>query len=134
MKETRLELEYPGIGRLQYFLAHVGMITAAVFVVLMFGPESRAMSVMTLVLMAASFVLDVLRLKNIGLSPWLAFIRYLPFGKTLLGIGLLSAQTGWAETRRLDSAGKSILFAGVMLVALIIFMFLRMGVSVMMGY
>src|SRR5215211_7535485 len=102
--------EYPGIGRLHYFLAHIVMIAAVVLVVTVFGPEGRAMRITGLVLMVASFVLDVMRLKNIGLSQWFAFLRYVPFGKTLLGFGLLCAQTGWIETRRLDSAGKSILF------------------------
>lgn len=124
------EREYPGIGRLHYFLAQIGMIVAVVFVVTVFGPESRMMTLTGLVLMIASFALDVMRLKNIGLSQWFAFLRYVPFGKTLLGFGLLCAQTGWIETRRLDSAGKSILFAELVLLALILFLFFRMGITV----
>ena len=130
MNESELEHEYPGIGRLHYFLAHIGMIAAVVFVVTVFGPESRVMSITGLVLMVASFVLDVMRLKNIGVSQWFAFLRYVPFGKTLLGFGLLCAQTGWIETRRLDSAGKSILFTELVLLALILFMFFRTGITV----
>lgn len=130
MKESELEHEYPGIGRLHYFLGQVGMIAAVVFVVTVFGPESRVMSITGLVLLIASFVLDVLRLKNMGLSQWFAFLRYVPFGKTLLGFGLLCAQTGWAETRRLDSAGKSILAVEIVLLALILFLFLRTGITV----
>src|SRR5215203_5162850 len=98
MSESAQDLEYPGIGRLHYFLAHIGMIAAVVFVVTVFGPESRVMSITGLVLMVASFVLDVMRLKNIGLSQWFAFLRYLPFGSTLLVFGLLCAQTGWIKT------------------------------------
>ena len=130
MSESGHEHEYPGIGRLHYFLAHIGMIAAVVFVVTVFGPESRVMSITGLVLMVASFVLDVMRLKNIGLSQWFAFLRYVPFGSTLLGFGLLCAQTGWIETRRLDSAGKSILFAELVLLALILFLFFRTGITV----
>ena len=134
MNDSRLEHEYPGVGRLHYFLGNVGMVAAAVFVVMVFGPESAVMSVTALVLMVVSLILDVLRLRNIGVSQWFVFLRYVPFGKTLLGFGLLSAQTGWIETRRLDSAGKSILIALLVVLALIIFMYFRMGVSVMMGY
>ena len=130
MNESGHGHEYPGIGRLHYFLAHIGMIAVVVFVVTVFGPESRVMSITGLVLMVATFVLDVLRLQNIGLSHWLAFVRYLPFGDTLLGCALLCAQTGWIETRRLDSAGKSILFTELLLLALMLFLYFRTGITV----
>ena len=130
MNDTGLEHEYPGICRLHYFLAHIGMIAAVVFVVTVFGPESRVTSVTGFVLMVASFVLDVMRLKNIGVSQWFAFLRYLPFGETLLGFGLLCAQTGWIETRRLDSAGKSILLTELVLLALMLFLFFQSGITV----
>jgi len=130
MSESGHEHAYPGIGRLHYFLAHIGMIAVVVFVVTVFGPESRVMSITGLVLIVVSFVLDVMRLKNIGLSQWYAFLRCVPFGKTLLGFGLLCAQTGWTETRRLDSAGKSILLAELVLLALMLFLFFRTGITV----
>ena len=121
MYESELEHDYPGIGRLHYFLGQVGMIASVIFVVTVFGPESPVMGVMSLVLMVVSLVLDVMRLRNIGVSQWFVFLRFVPIGKALLGMGLLCAQPGWIETRRLDSAGKSILIAQVVLIALIIF-------------
>ena len=120
---------YPGIGRLHYFLSQVGMIAAIVFVVTVFGPESRVVSVAALGITIASVVVDVLRLRNMGVSQWLVFLRFLPFGKTLMWIALTSAQTGWNETRKLDSAGKSILFVEVLLFLMIIFMAMRAGIS-----
>ena|SRR5687768_51674 len=126
--------EYPGIGRLHYFLGHVAMIVATVFVVIVFGPGSRVMSVTTLVLMVGSLVLDVLRLRNIGVSQWFVFLRILPFGKILLSIGLTCAQAGWIETRRLDSAGKSILFVQLLLVALMILLMFWTRMSVPMVF
>jgi len=134
MNDAERDREYPGVGRLDYFLAQIGMMMAAVFVVVMFGPESRVMSFTGLVLMVASFVLDVLRLRNIGVSQWFAFLRYLPFGRLLLNFGLLSAQTGWNETRQLDSAGKSILAVELLLVGLMLFMYFRMDVVMFLGY
>ena len=130
MADEVLENEYPGIGRLHYFLAQVGMIAAVIFVVTVFGPESGVMKIMALVLMVASVIFDVMRLRNIGVSQWFAFLRYLPFGETLLGFGLLCAQTGWIETRRLDSAGKSILFTELILLALMLFLFFQSGITV----
>jgi len=130
MADEVLENEYPGIGRLHYFLAQVGMIAAVIFVVTVFGPESGVMKIMALVLMVASVIFDVMRLRNIGVSQWFSFLRYVPFGKSILWIGLTSAQTGWIETRRLDRAGKSILIAQLVLFALILFMAFRMGMTI----
>lgn len=126
-----LEHEYPGIGRLHYFLSQVAMIAAIVFVVSVFGPESRIVSVTALAIMVASVVVDVLRLRNMGVSQWLVFLRFLPFGKTLMWIALTSAQTGWNETRKLDSTGKSILFVEVLLFLMLIFMAVRSGISLL---
>ena len=128
MSDELLESEYPGIGRLHYFLAQVGMIAAIVFVITVFGPESPVLKITGIVVMIVSFIVDVLRLRNIGLSQWFAFLRYVPFGKTILGVGLLSAQAGWANTRELDSAGRSILFAQIILIGLMLFLAFRAGV------
>jgi hypothetical protein len=121
--------EYPGIGRLHYFLSQVGMIAAIVFVVNVFGPDSRVVSFAAFGLMAGSVIVDVLRLRNMGVSQWLVFLRFLPFGKTLMWIALTSAQTGWNESRKLDNAGKSILFVEVMIFLMVVFMMLRSGIS-----
>ena len=121
---------YPGLDRLQYFLTKIGMIAAVVFVVLTFGPDSRVMKFLSLALMVASLVADVMRLRNIGLSQWFAFVRFLPFGTTVLDIFLLSAQGGWAETRRWDRAGRSILIVELVLFALLLIIFFRMRMSV----
>lgn len=109
MSEPEPLSDYPGINRLHYFLCHVGMIVAVMILIMIFGPESRVMEFLTLPLMIMTVVLDVMRLRNTGVSQWFAFIRFLPLGNTLLGIFLLSAQTGWVETRRWDGAGRNIL-------------------------
>jgi hypothetical protein len=67
-------------------------------------------------------VLDVLRLQNMGVSQWFAFIRFLPFGNLVLDIGLQSAQTGWAETRQLDGTGKRILVFNLVLLGIMMFL------------
>jgi hypothetical protein len=130
MSDEILENEYPGVGRLHYFLGNVGLIATTVLVVTVFGPDSRVMKVSGLLLMIASVVLDVMRLRNMGVSQWLVFGRFLPFGKTLLWIAMTTAQTGWNETRRLDSAGKSILITELVLFGLMLFLMLREGMRV----
>lgn len=130
MNTAESDREYPGIGRLHYFLGNVSLIAAVVFVVAMFGPESPVMNVTSLVVMIGAVVLDVMRLRNIGVSQWLVFLRFVPFGSTVLAIGLFAAQPGWADTRRLDSPGRSILFAEIVLLVLILFLALRTGLTI----
>ena len=114
--------KYPGIDRQQYFLGKIGMIAVAIFVVIVFGPSSPLIRVMSLLMLVATVVLDVLRLQNMGLSQWFAFIRFLPFGNLVLDIGLLSAQTGWVETKRLDDAGKRTLVFNLVLLGIMMFL------------
>ena len=126
--------EYPGIGRLNYFLANVAMGAVVAFVAIVFTPGSRVMTITMLVVMIASMMLDVMRLRNMGVSQWFAFLRILPFGKMLLTTALTCAQTGWIETRRLDSPGKSILLVELLFLALIIFLVYWIRVSVPMVF
>jgi hypothetical protein len=114
--------KYPGIDRQQYFLGKVGMIVVTVFVVIVFGPSSPLIRVMSLLMLVATVVLDVLRLQNMGVSQWFAFIRFLPFGNLILDIGLQSAQTGWAETKQLDNTGKQILVINLVLLGIMMFL------------
>jgi uncharacterized membrane protein YhaH (DUF805 family) len=117
---------YPGVDRWQYFMSKIGMIFAAIVVVRVFGPHSPVMKILGLLLMVGSIMLDVMRLKNIGVSQWYAFVRFLPFGNTILDICLQSAQPGWVETRRLDATGKRILFTEVAFLAIILLMVIRL--------
>jgi membrane protein insertase Oxa1/YidC/SpoIIIJ len=130
MANQAFENDYPGIGRLNYFLSQVVMIAAVIFVVSVFGPHSRVLEITSLVIMVASVVVDVMRLRNMGVSQWLVFVRYLPFGGTLLSIALTTAQTGWNETRQLDSAGKTILAVELIIFAMIMFLSFRAGVLI----
>ena len=114
--------KYPGIDRQQYFLGKIGMIAVAIFVVIVFGPSAPLIRYMGLFMLVATVVLDVLRLQNMGVSQWFAFIRFLPFGNLVLDIGLLSAQTGWVETKRLDDAGKRTLVFNLVLLGIMMFL------------
>lgn len=122
MSESRLDHVYPGVDRMQYFVAKVCTIIVVVLVVTIFGPYSPIMRILGLLLMVGSVVLDVMRLRNIGVSQWYAFVRFLPFGNTVLDICLQSAQTGWVETRQLDRNGKSILFVELLFIGTTLFL------------
>lgn len=122
MSDDRLDHIYPGIDRLYYFLGKVAMILVSVFTVIYFGPESGVFRMVSLGLMIGGVVLDVMRLRNIGVSQWFAFLRFVPYGSILLEIGLQSAQTGWVDSKRLDRVGMAI--AGLYLALIIFFLFL----------
>ena len=138
MSDETLESGYPGVGRLYYFLGRVMLIVITVFAVVYFGPGSRVFQVVTLLTMVAGAVLDVLRLKNIGVTTWLLFIKYLPYGALALSIGLQTAQTGWIETKRLDRSGWAILATHAAIIALIIYLVNRsqawMAIPAMMPF
>ena len=75
--------------------------------------------------MAAGAVLDVMRLRNMGLSQWLVFLRFIPYLGLVLSIALQSAQSGWNDSKRLDRAGWAIFAVHMALIALIIFLAYR---------
>ena len=125
MSDETVESGYPGVGRLYYSLGRVMLIIVTIFSVVYFGPESRAFAVVTLATMIAGAVLDVMRLKNIGVTTWLLFIKYLPYGALALSIGLQTAQTGWVETKRLDKPGWAILATHAAIIGLIIYLIKR---------
>lgn len=124
------ESVHPGVGRLNYFLGRVLFFAAMMFAALQFGPESRVFGLISLGVMIAGLVLDVMRLRNIGASQWLVFLRFIPYVGLLLSIGLQSAQGGWAETKRLDKAGWSIVGVHAILVVLTIFLLLRTNIEI----
>ena len=125
MSDETLESGYPGVGRLYYFLGRVMLIIVTIFSAVYFGPGSRVFQVVTIATMIAGAILDVERLKNMGVTRWLLFIKYLPYGALALSIGLQTAQTGWIETKRLDRAGWAILGTHAALLALIIYLIKR---------
>jgi hypothetical protein len=124
-----LDENYPGVGRLNFFLGKVGLAVATMFSVVYFGPGSSVTRVVALIVSIAGFVLDVMRLRNIGFSQWFAMLRFIPYVNLLYTIGLLSAQAGWIETRRLDRNGKTIAVFLIAMTALMILMLLTVSVS-----
>jgi len=121
MSDSTTDHLYPGINRLNYFLAHLGIVAVSIVSAIYFGPGSPVFKILALLIMIASFVLDVMRLRNIGVSQWFAMLRLIPYISLLFAIGLQSAQTGWVESKRLDRAGMIIAAVHVALIALVIY-------------
>ena len=124
----------PGIDRLNYFLSLIAIGFAATASVVLFGPGSSITKVIGLILTVLGFILDVMRLRNIGVSQWFAMLRLLPFVNLLLSIGLLSAQAGWAQTQRLDRSGRTIASFLVILYLTIFVLFNLAGAAQVISY
>jgi len=130
MSDSDLDENYPGVGRLHFFLGKVGLIAASIASVIWFGPDSSITRIVGLAILVASFVLDVMRLRNIGVSQWFAMLRFIPYVNLLYMIGLQSAQAGWIETRRLDRTGITLALFQLGLVILMFLLFLRLHIAV----
>lgn len=125
MSAAWLSEEGPRIGRLNFFLANLGLGVLMAIAVTWFGPDSSLFWVLGLAVMCAGFVLDVMRLRSIGVSQWFAMLRFVPYVHLLYTILLQSAQAGWTETRTLDSTGRTLLIVQIALLILMIFMLTR---------
>ena len=130
MSETGLDEGRSGVGRLDYFLGKVAISVAMAVAVSNLDPEGWPLRVVGMVLSYVSFALDVMRLQCIGLSRWYSVLRFVPYVNLLYMIFLQSAPAGWAETRRLDRAGRTLIIFQLALLALLIFMLLRMRMAV----
>ena len=130
MSDTDLDGNYPGVGRLHYFLGRIGLSFIWAFLFMYFGGNSPVTRIGLLVIMIAGFVLEVMRLRNIGVSQWFAMLRFIPYVNLLYMIGLQSAQAGWVETRRLDRTGITLAAFQIALLVLMILMVLRMNMAI----
>jgi uncharacterized membrane protein YhaH (DUF805 family) len=131
MSDRDLELDstFPGIDRLYYFLGRIAMMVSMIFAVVFLGPESSLIRPLGLVMSIAATIMDVMRLRNIGISQWLVFLRFIPYLGILLSVGLQSAQGGWAETKRLDRAGLAILATHAVIICLFLYLLYRSGIN-----
>lgn len=130
MADIELESSYPGIDRLYYFLARVAMIIVTVALVMFFGFDSRVIGFASLGISIGSTILDVMRLRNIGVSQWFVFLRFIPYLGLLFSIGLQSAQSGWADTKRLDRAGWAILSTHAAIIAVFLYLISRTNIEI----
>jgi uncharacterized membrane protein YhaH (DUF805 family) len=61
-----------------------------------------------LLLIPLSYMLTAYRLKNIGDNPWCCLLMLIPIVNLILQIRCFLFQEGYADTKRLDAAGKTI--------------------------
>lgn len=130
MSETGVDDGRPGVGRLHYFVGKVAIGVAMGYAAGHLDPDGWPMMVVGMLLSYAGFAIEVGRLRSIGLSRWYSVLRFVPYVNLLYMIFLQSAPAGWAETRQMDRAGKTLLIFQTALLILLILTMMRMGVSV----
>lgn len=111
---------YGGIARLPYWLGSLAMAVIYAFA-LMGAQGAPALALLGfLVVIAGTFVLMVQRLRNIGMNPWMCLLALIPIANLFVGIPCAAYPTGWSDTRKLDTAGKVIIWIFVASLAVIL--------------
>ncbi|MEO5716569.1 MAG: GYF domain-containing protein [Luteolibacter sp.] len=113
-----MPLEYPGIGRLAYFLISMGLCIvfyAILFVIIFASLRSdsgagMAMGALLVGLLFAVgfFFLAVKRIVNLGMSGWAILWALVPFMNLWIHWRLLACPAGYQDHLTLDTAGKII--------------------------
>lgn len=126
-----MPLEYPGIGRLAYFLSSMGftlVFYALIFVIIFaaLGADSGAGMAIGIVLVSLLFFagflfLAVKRITNLGMSGWALLWGLVPFMNVWIHWRMMACPAGYENHRTLDTAGKVItgLWIGVFALALL---------------
>lgn len=132
LAETRYNatLEYPGYGRLRYFLSifvtmivFYAILLALVFA--MFGSKGSGGGIaagtvlIVLLMIGGSVYIALQRLKNLGMSGWAILWTLVPFMNLWIGWRMIACPAGYEDHRTLDTPAKVItgLWIGMMVLS-----------------
>ena len=113
---------YVGIQRLPYLGIMIGLA------IVHQGPIARvaaadssgvATLMVTLLFIVVCFISAYYRLKNIGMNPWWCLLILVPIAHLLVVIRCLAFQEGYADTKKLDTAGKVIIVLGFFVLVIV---------------
>ncbi len=113
--------DYSGLGRGAYFL-----LSIPAHLIFLFFEGSALMAWLSglIVMTAVQLALAASRLKNIGMSQWLALLMLVPIANFVVGCMLLVCQPGYVEINKLDAVGKLVgwlIFTCVVIASVLIF-------------
>lgn len=102
-------LEFGGIGRLQYFMRML-LLILAIFLIVIFSSGLGEPSLVVLLIAALLFIIFYIhtcakRIENIGTSKWWLLLILVPIANNLLGIALISLPEGFAHHKKMDTTG-----------------------------
>ena len=130
-------LEYPGYGRLRYFLTLLiltfvfyAILIAAIFAMFsskngMGGGSAGVIVIIFLLMFGGSIYVGLQRLKNLGMSGWALLWSLVPIMNLWIGWRMLACPAGYEEHRQLDTAAKVItaIWIGFVVLSIIVNIF-----------
>lgn len=114
--------EYGGIGRLAFFggyiVIYVAFIASSAIIGLVMPGNDEIAPVVVTIAIVFGFLFGFLaltsyRLKNVGMSPWWCLGMIVPILNIFVWFRCLICPEGYADTKKLDTAGKIV--AGIIL-------------------
>lgn len=133
LSETPREVnaEYPGYGRLRYFLSTIvitvvfyGILFALVFASLSGngsgGGSAAGMLLIVLLMIVSSVYIGLQRLKNLGMSGWAILWALVPFMNIWIAWRMMACPAGYEDHRTMDTAAKVItgLWVGLLVLSI----------------
>ncbi len=118
----RTPRHYGGIRRLPYLGIMIGLSIFQNISLAVIASADRPDTtlIVAIFFMIVSFIPVYYRLKNIGMNPWWCLLMLVPCLNLLVGIRCLVFQEGYADTRKLDTAGRVITFIVLGLFVLVV--------------
>ena len=104
---------YGGIRRLPYLGIMIGLTIFQNLSLAVIASNDRtggATLIVAILYMIVFFIPVYYRLENIGMNPWWCLLMLVPLFNLLVGIRCLVFQEGYADTKKLDTAGRVITF------------------------
>lgn len=125
-------LEYPGYGRLRYFLStfvitivFYGILAAVIFASLSTNGSSggpvAGILLIVLLMIAASIYIALQRLKNLGMSGWAILWALVPFMNIWITWRMIACPAGYEDHRTMDTPAKVItgLWVGMLALSIV---------------
>lgn len=113
--------EFSGFNRLQYFLFSIAIGVAHLALTGLFASTPAVAMVAMVAAVIASIYIVVMRLKNVGSSPWWVVAFIVPLLNIYAGLMCLAFPPGYARHKQLDGPAKIIigLFLGVFVLGIV---------------
>lgn len=106
--DTALAQSYPGIGRLHYALALIGLYIAIAASSAILAADSDVTSAIFTVLLCLFVFVGVQRFRNQGASGWWVLGYLVPFLNVYVSVRAFAYPEGYVAEGRLDRTGKII--------------------------
>ncbi|MFN0129262.1 MAG: hypothetical protein ACKV19_21545 [Verrucomicrobiales bacterium] len=114
---------YGGLRRVPYLALAIGLAVLQNVLVMVFTAQLDSVGVLWGIIIASSLLSLApvyYRLKNIGMNPWWCLGALVPILNIFVGFRCLLCQEGYVETRKLDRAGRIMVWIILALMVLVV--------------